>query len=208
MNDAFAQIVGPVFQHVIDLQQQLRHDEHPPLADTRHRLLSLLGEAEQKAAVSREQAHDFALARYALVYWIDEVLINSSWSYSGAWRDQILEWDFYQERLGGEQFYDKAREAESLTSTDPLEVFYLCVALGFQGKYGSNRLELQRWGERVYGRIASGSKPPERFLPDEARETEPIRPLPGKSVLLAVSILVSATALITLACFILATHAT
>ncbi|MEO6810779.1 MAG: DotU family type IV/VI secretion system protein, partial [Isosphaeraceae bacterium] len=112
------------------------------------------------------------------------------------------------ERLGGEQFYDKAREAESLTSTDPLEAFYLCVALGFQGKFGSNRLELQRWGERVYGRIASGGKPPERFLPDESREVEPIQPLPGKTVLLTVSILVSATALITLACFILAVHAT
>jgi type VI secretion system protein ImpK len=209
MNDSFAQAVGPIFRYMVDFPAKLGQGDDPPLAEVRGDLLTLISEAEQRAG-SREQASDFAAAKYALIYWIDELLINSTWSHATDWREHILEWDFYRERLGGEKFYDKAREAETLPRTDALEVFFLCVALGFQGKYTHNLFELQKWAERVYGRIASASQPPDRFLPEEAREFEPgpLQPLPGKSVLLAVSVLVSATALVTLACFILAVHLT
>ncbi len=208
MNDAFAHLVGPVLQFMIEFPRRLARGEDPPLDEVRGELLALLVEAEQRAP--RELAGDFALAKYALIYWIDEVLINSGWSRALDWREHILEWDFYRERLGGEAFFDRAREAEALSRTDPLEVFFLCVALGFQGKYTFSRPDLRKWAERAYGRIASGSKHPDRFLPEEPRDEvpTPLRPLPGKSILLAVCVLVSVTTLVTLACFILAVHLT
>ena len=137
----------------------------------RGEVLALLAEAEQRAP--RELAGDFALAKYALVYWIDEILINSSWSHALDWREHILEWDFYRERLGGEAFFDRAREAEALSRTDPLEVFFLCVALGFQGKYTYSRPELRKWAEHAYGRIASANTHPDRFLPESPRDEDP-----------------------------------
>jgi type VI secretion system protein ImpK len=209
MNDAFEQLVGPVFQYVIDFPQRLAQGENPPLQEVRGELLTLLSEAEQRAS-SREQASDFALAKYALVYWTDEILINSTWSHALEWRDHILEWEYFRERLAGEEFFEKARQAEGLTRTDALEVYFLCVALGFQGKYAINPAELQRWAGRVYERVASASQPSDRFLPEDPGEAQlgPLRPLPGKSVLLGVSILVSVTALVTLACFLLAVHLT
>ncbi len=205
MNDAFAQIISPVAQYVIEFQRGLERGENPTIDQVKTDLIGLIGEAEQKAAVARDLAANFALAKYALVYWSDEVLINSRWSHADEWRNHILEWEYYRENVGGEKFYDKAEEAERLADTDPLEVFFQCVALGFQGKLGFNRTELQRWVERAYGRIASGSQQPDRFLPDEPRDAEPagLVPLPGKTVLLAVSVLVSITALLTLAGFIL-----
>lgn len=207
MNDAFAQVIGPVVQHVIDLQGRLSQGEDPPLEEVRGELLALIDEAEQRAAVARDLAGDFALAKHALVYWIDEVLINSRWPHAPGWRDAILEWDYYGERLGGEKFFEKAREAEALRSTDPLETFLTCVALGFQGRMGFNRSELKQWADRAFARVAGSSDHPERFLPEEkAEDREPMTPLPGTSALLAVSVLVSATALVTLAAFILTVH--
>lgn len=209
MNDAYAQLVGPIFQYVIDFPRRLADGENPALTELRSDLVALLTEAEQRAS-TRDLAADFAPARYALIYWVDEILINSTWSHALEWREHILEWEYYRERLGGEEFFEKARQAEGLTRTEPLEVFFLCVALGFQGKYANNPAELGRWAARVYERVASASQQADRFLPDNPTEAElgPLRPLPGKSALLSVSVLVSVTTLVTLAFFLLTVHLT
>jgi type VI secretion system protein ImpK len=205
MTDAFANLVGPVFQHVVDLQARLEEGESPTLQAERDRILAVLGEAERKAGASSSQlAHDFELARRALVYWIDEVLINSGWDHATEWKQHILEWDIYQERLRADRFYELAHEAETLAGTDPLETFFLCVALGFRGHYVDRPKELDGWVERVYNRIVAGSHQPDRFMADDSGRDAPLQPLSGKSVLLAASLLVSATALATLACFVLA----
>jgi type VI secretion system protein ImpK len=204
MTDAFASLVSPVFQYVIDLQQRMDQGESPALESERSQILALLDEADQKAGSSSQLAHDYELARHALVYWIDEVLINSTWKHALAWRQHILEWDLYQERLRADRFYEIAHDAEALAGTDPLETFYLCVALGFRGRHADSPAELRKWADRVYQRIIAGVQQPDKFLPDESSARDPLRPLPGPSILLAVSILVSITALLTLACFVLA----
>jgi type VI secretion system protein ImpK len=204
MTDPFASVVGPVFQYVIDLQQRLEEGENPPLESERKQIMGLLAEADQKAGSAGQLAHDYDLARHALVYWIDEVLINSTWRSALEWRQQILEWELYEERLRADRFYEKAHQAEALANTDALEVFYLCVALGFRGRQVDTPADLRQWTQRVYNRIVSGSQQPDKFLPDDPAEYESLRPLPGPSILLTVSILVSITALFTLVCFVLA----
>lgn len=206
MTDGFSRLLGPVLQTVLEFQQGVARGDHPGLDETRERLLSVLDEADQKASASRELAADFALAKYALVYWIDEVLITSSWSHAAEWREHILEWDLYRQRLGGEAFYDRAREAESLVSTDPLETYLLCVCLGFQGRYAFQKQQLLEWVQRAYNRIAESNQHPDRYIPDDPEDSArgALEPLPGKSFLLSSSVLVSATLLTTLACFIAA----
>ena len=204
MTDAFASLVSPVIQYVIDLQHRLEQGESPPLGPEREQILVALGEAERKASASSQLAHDFALAKHALVYWVDEILINSPWKHAMEWRQHILEWDIYQERLRADRFYEMAQQAEALANTDPLETYYLCVALGFRGRYSDNQPELRKWSERIYNRIASSSQQPEKFMPDETLDREELRPLPGQSILLAMSALVSLSALVTVICFALA----
>ena len=204
MTDPFASVVGPIFEYVIDLEQRLEERENPPLETERRQIMDRLAEADQRAGASGPLAHDYELARHALVYWIDEVLINSRWKHAHEWRQHILEWDIYHERLRADRFFEMAHDAETLAGTDPLETFFLCVALGFRGRYADNRKELRRWSERVYNRVVAGSHHPDKFLPDDPGRREPLRPLPGKSVLLAVSLLVSLSVVTTLACFVLA----
>jgi type VI secretion system protein ImpK len=204
MTDVFASIVSPVIQQVINLQRRLEEGESPALEPERQQILAVLADAEQQAAASSQLAHDFELAKHALVYWTDEVLTNSHWAHATEWRQRILEWDIYQERLRADRFFEKAQEAEALANTDPLETFFLCVALGFRGRFADNQPELRKWAERIYNRVVAGSQQPDKFLPDEAIEREPLGPLPGQSILLAVSILVSLTALFTVFCFVFA----
>src|SRR5215831_18025629 len=105
MTDAFAGLVSPVFYHVIQLLQRMEQGESPALEPERNRLIALIGEADQQAATSGALAHDFALARHALIYWVDEILINSPWRNALEWKNRILEWDYFQERIRADKFF-------------------------------------------------------------------------------------------------------
>lgn len=206
MTESFANLVYPIVRHVVDFQEGLDRGEDPDLPGTRRRIMELLGESEARSRASTQLASDFALAKAALVYWVDEILLGSKWARAAEWKEHILEYEIYGRWVGGEAFYERAAEAERLSGTDPLEVFYLCVVLGFQGRYAYEKDALAQWVARAYERIASSNPHPDRFLADDPAPREGLRPLPGQTMLLAVSVLVSATVLLTLAGFIAAVH--
>lgn len=201
MTDPFAAIVGPTFQHVIDLLRRVEQGEAPALEDERREILARLDEARRQAGASSQLARDFELARYALIYWIDEVLIDSPWMHATEWRQRILEWDFFGMRVRADAFFERLEQAERLDTTDPLETFFLAIALGFRGKHAGAPEELHPIADRLYNRVAAGQSRSEKFLPDDPDGGEPLRPLPGQAILLAVSVLASLSVLFTLACF-------
>ena len=209
MTDAFADVVAPVIQGVIDFQDGLLRGKHPTVEELKRELVDLLNRSEGKAGrISPELARDFGLAKRALVYWIDEILIPSTWSHSQEWTNHILEFLFYRESAAAVRFYEKAIEAEKRDSTDPLETFFLCVALGFRGDLASDEEEIRRWASRIHDRVTEGTKHPEQYLPEppgSQQASEP-GPLPGGRRLIVVSFLVCVTAIVTLAGFIAAVH--
>ena len=205
MTDAFASLVGPVFQHVIDLQARLESGGIAPLgaragADPR-RARGGGPEGERlDAAGPRLRA-----GRYALVYWIDEMLINSPWAHApGVAAAYPGMGDTTRSGIAPSSSTRRPPRPRPWPRPTRSRRIILCVALGFRGKHRDSPTELRRWGERVYNRIVSGGTQTDKFLPDEAVERQPLKPLPGKSILLAVSVLVSITALFTLACFVFA----
>jgi type VI secretion system protein ImpK len=209
MTDAFADVVAPVIQGVIDFQDGLVRGKHPALEEQKRELIELLNRSEERAGrTSRELARDFELAKRALVYWIDEILITSTWRHAPEWPNHILEFYFYHESERANRFYEKAVEAEKRDSIDPLETFLLSVALGFRGDLAADEEGIRRWAGRVDERISEGTKHPEQYLPEPpgSPSERALRPLPGGRFLLVVSLLVSATAIITLVGFIAAVH--
>ena len=106
------------------------------------------------------------------------------------------------------RFFEKANEAEKRDSTNPLEVFFLCVALGFRGELSSDEEELRRWARRVHERITEAPAHPEQYIPEPPGRPQGrgLRPLQGGRLLLVVSLLVAVTAVVTLAGFIAAVH--
>ena len=90
MTDAFTDVVAPVIEGVIDFQDGLLRGIHPTLEQQKRGLLDLLNRAEDKASrTSPELARDFELAKRALVYWIDEILISSTWAHAHEWTNHI-----------------------------------------------------------------------------------------------------------------------
>lgn len=131
MTPKFAQAVDPVYLHVLDLLDRISRGEKVNVQEERTRITALLDQAEAVVGSGRE----WELASYALVAWIDEMLVETPWDGQQWWTNNVLEVDVFSTRLSNEQFYTWAQEASTLNRRDALEVYYVCVVLGFRGLY-------------------------------------------------------------------------
>ena len=84
-----------------------------------------------RGGLSRE---DYDLARFAVCAWVDEAILKSSWQEKGLWLKDQLQRLYYNTTDAGEEFFDRLT-ALGLHQREVREVFYLCLALGFTGRY-------------------------------------------------------------------------
>jgi len=132
MTPEFAKAVDPVFLHVFGLLDRLGRGVQPSPEEERLRVRGLIDQADAIWG----HTPDAELAKYAIVSWIDEMLVaEAPWQGSEWWKNNSLEWEYFKTQDRSEQFYVKAKEASSLRRKDALEVFYVCVVMGFRGLY-------------------------------------------------------------------------
>ena len=211
MTDSFDGLVGPILKHVVDLREGFRRDEHPSPEAVKRGLIKVFQQARNRVPDAR--AADFTLAQYALVYWADEVLIKSSWRFADRWINSILELEYYGTRRAAVDFWDRARLAEeqatlkgrTTRNADPLETFFRCATLGFRGELFQDEAELEAWAARV-GPILRDAAPEPSSPALEPRTDRGLSDLRGERLLVGVSLLVSATLVLTLLGFIAAVH--
>ncbi len=208
MTDAFADLVTPIFHRVIDLHNRLRGDEPKALEEVMHLTRGWIDEAGRRAVANPESGRSFDRARFGLVAWIDEVLTNSEWGRSVGWgsEEHVLEWFTFGSRGRAYLFYQHADDAESHGDMDALEVYLLCVTLGFRGERIYDEDQLTAWVERVYSRVGEAGSVASKPFPEEDGAGAGFGPLRGPSLLVAVSILFAVTALFTLAAYLSAVH--
>src|SRR5262249_62306200 len=106
-----------------------------------------------ESAMRRDEA--FLGIRYALVCWLDEIFIlDSPWA--SEWNERKLEEGLYGTNDRAWKFWEQARKAEARPGTDALEVYYLCVVLGFRGDLRNAPERLAGWRNTIESRIAKG----------------------------------------------------
>lgn len=108
-------------------------------------------------------------ARYILCTTLDEVILNTPWGRASEWGENSLLITFHNEAWGGEKFFEllDALMPDPRKNLYLLELMYLCLSFGLQGRYkllenGRDRLEQQR--ERAYNAIRSARGDFEREL--------------------------------------------
>jgi type VI secretion system protein ImpK len=190
MRPEFSKAVDPVFSHVLALLERIERGDSLSVDDERVRISSRLEKAESLLG----QGPDWQLAKYALVSWIDDVLIDAEWSGRDWWRENALEVAMFNSRLRQNSFYVKAREAASLPKKDALEVFYLCVVLGFRGLYRDPMaaealaeplqlpVNLDTWAKQTAMAIQLGQGRPSISIAQEPIQGAP--PLEGPTMLI------------------------
>ncbi len=117
-----------------------------------------LADFDRKAKAMSVSAEDVHLAKFAFCATADEVILRSSFAMRDAWARRPLQLTLFGEQLAGETFFIRLEElrARGSSHVQALEVFHMCLLLGFQGKYMIEGLEkLQYLTARLGDEIAA-----------------------------------------------------
>ncbi len=92
-------------------------------------------EMDARARQADIPQQDVQAAKYALAAFIDETILTSDWPLRNSWADKPLQLAYFNDFSAGEEFYNKVDAARGAKNAQVMEVYYLCLALGFRGKY-------------------------------------------------------------------------
>ena len=100
----------------------------------------LLASADQRARAAGYDGDTVKLAVYAYIALLDESVLTSAQPMFAEWSRQPLQEEVFGEHMAGENFFRTVQELQgrqdSEAVADLLEVYQLCLLLGFHGRYG------------------------------------------------------------------------
>lgn len=94
-------------------------------------------EFERKAYENKISLKIVNESKFALSAYIDETVLTSLWPGRMQWMSNPLQLKYFGEHLGGEVFYDKLKKFRQSGErfVDLIELYYVCLQLGFEGVY-------------------------------------------------------------------------
>ena len=101
------------------------------------RIQQFLGDFECGAKKLNASADDVYASKFAFCAAVDESVLSSSFKIRTEWERRPLQLVLFGEQLAGEKFFHYLEEcrAHGAARLQSLEVFHMCLLLGFQGKY-------------------------------------------------------------------------
>lgn len=122
----------------------LKEEQTPgSAADFTLRIQEFLTDFENDAKKLGASMDDIFASKYAFCAAVDERILSSNFEMRDLWERQPLQMALFGDQLAGENFFhhlEKCR-AQGASRLPALEVFHLCLLLGFQGKYRLEGLE-------------------------------------------------------------------
>ncbi|MGZ8290180.1 MAG: type IVB secretion system protein IcmH/DotU [Telluria sp.] len=100
-------------------------------------ITQFLGDVDRRAKQIGVPPDDIEAAKYAYCAAVDEIILRSQYTIREAWETRPLQLRLFGDQLAGEHFFQKLEDlrARGNVHLQSLEVFHLCLLLGFQGKY-------------------------------------------------------------------------
>jgi len=124
---------SPVFDLILRLQAGIVK----PSNELRPKIKSLLDDFERRAERYKFNHKIVQVSKFALAAFVDETVLTGDFHLKEQWERFPLQLEYFGEQLAGEKFFDKleAMLRQIDVTADAVEVFYMCLLLGFKGKY-------------------------------------------------------------------------
>lgn len=108
------------------------HDQS--LSETISKFLDEFDRHAKKYGANAEDIYD---AKYAFCASVDELILRSHFNIREHWERRPLQLAIFGDQLAGEHFFEKLEtlRAGGKPRLQVLEVFHMCLLLGFEGKY-------------------------------------------------------------------------
>lgn len=178
--DILAVAAAPLLQ----LMARLRNTASPPdSGDLYQRTVRQVRVFEQETRDKGVPLEQLRPAHYALCASLDDVVLSTPWGSSGTWAQRSLVSTFHQEVRSGERFFDVLKQmCDNPGRFLPvIELMYICMSLGFMGRYRLERRgsgDIGRIREETYAVIARQRKAAEAALAPHTKGVDaPYRPV-------------------------------
>jgi type VI secretion system protein ImpK len=151
--------LASIFQECFTIVGRLRTGAVSEEAPFRRRVIELLRAAQENARRCEYSDAAGKSCVMALVAFLDESVLNSTGSSFEQWRGKPLQEELYGHSLLGDKFFDNLKrllaQDDGDELADVLEVYYLCLLLGFRGRYAvSSDRDLNVELHRVENRLS------------------------------------------------------
>ncbi len=149
-----------LFQEILTVIVRLRSGRHA-VQDAevfRAQMREALRQVEQQARLRGYSSDDVNLAVFAVVALLDETILTSRNPVFAHWARKPMQEELFGHHVAGEIFFQNLQALLGLKDSqelaDLLEVYYLCLLLGFAGRYGAGgRGELRSITQAVAEKI-------------------------------------------------------
>ncbi|PWC37561.1 type IVB secretion system protein IcmH/DotU [Azospirillum sp. TSO35-2] len=171
---------APILAMVVRVRELAQHRDVDAL---RERVIAEMQRFETAAPRAGLAANQIRNAGYALCATVDDVVLATPWGSQSLWAHKSMVSTIQKETWGGERFFDLLDQMVEAPDRHliELELFYLCVSLGFEGKYRvlpRGYSELGRLRDRLYRVIRKQRGEAERDLSPHWRgQADGFRPL-------------------------------
>lgn len=139
-----------VFQNLLTVIVRLRANRQV-INDAqafRTQMQSALRAAEKEGIGKLYPPEDVRLATFAIVAFLDESVLNSTNPAFSDWSRMPLQEEMFGHHRAGEVFFENIERlltrGDSHAAADLLEIYSLCILLGYKGKYGLGDLDSVR----------------------------------------------------------------
>ncbi|MCC2955219.1 type IVB secretion system protein IcmH/DotU [Massilia sp. IC2-477] len=119
-------------------------------------MTGFLADVDRNAKALGISAEDVTAAKYAFCSAVDEIILRSTFEVREAWETRPLQLRVFGDQLAGEHFFHRLEDlrAKGQMHVEALEVFHMCLLLGFQGRYaldGRDKLDylVARLGDEI-----------------------------------------------------------
>jgi type VI secretion system protein ImpK len=167
----------------------------PAAAVLRSDMMAMLRDFVSRCREAGIPDGETAEARYAIVAFIDDRVLRSNWPGRADWMTNPLQLQLFRENTAGENFFARMRALVQRGAPFwGLEVYYLCIALGFVGALpGAGRAHGARaYAEPVRVPLLGGRNPVSiapHAIPAEPHRARPRTPPVALGAILACAII-------------------
>jgi type VI secretion system protein ImpK len=139
-----------IYQQLLTATVRVRADHHS-VTDAgafRSNIRAALQSAEKEGVANGYAPEDVRLATVAVVAFLDESILTSQNPIFSDWSRMSLQQELFGHNVAGESFYDNLdllqKRSDSSDLAEILELYCLCLLLGFRGRYAMSGIEAVR----------------------------------------------------------------
>lgn len=134
-DNGLLRLATPVLQEIVQIRAALAS----PSLELRRLIDALLKQLEQRGESLGYRERHLQTIKFALAAFIDETVLIADFPLREEWEKYPLQLEYVGEHLAGLTFFERLeammKAPDSESDIDVVEVCYVCLLLGYKGKY-------------------------------------------------------------------------